>query len=146
MTNHVGVDEVDHGQFQEELFIDTITGTAMFIRTSIFEKIGLLDEKYFLYFEESDFCQRAIRSGYKLLYVPNAVVWHKNAGSSSVGSTLHDYYITRNRLLFSWRFAPLKSKLFVIKQGLGLLIGGRKWQKIGARDYFFNNFGYGSYQ
>ena len=145
MTKHIGVDEIDNGQFDVSGETETIPGTAMFIRREVFVKVGFFDEKYFLYFEESDFCQRAKQSGFKLWYVPKAVVWHKNAQSSGVGSGLQDYYITRNRLLFGFKYAPLRSKFNLLEEAIKLLFIGRPWQRRGVLDFLLNKFGKGSF-
>ncbi len=119
MGIHIGVDEVDTGQFSKKREIDFATGACMFISRKVFEKIGLLDEKYFLYLEDMDFCYRAKKAGFKILFEPKAVIWHKNAQSAGgSGSNLQDYYITRNRLLFAFKFAKLKTKLAVLKQAI----------------------------
>lgn len=145
MTTHRGVDEVDKGQYDTEEKTGAVTGTAMLVKRQVFEKIGFLNEKYFLYFEESDFCLRAARAGFELWYVPTAVVWHKNAGSSGVGSDLHDYYIARNRLMFGIYYAPMKSKLALGREAVKLFLSGRPWQKRAVFDFLTNNFGKGSF-
>jgi len=137
LASHRGVDEVDKGQYDEQTETSFISGCAMFIKREVFEKIGLLDERYFLYLEDNDFCQRAKRAGFKLLYVPKAKLWHANAASSAVGGPLHDYYLARNRLLFGIKYAPLRTKLALIRESLRLLLSGRKWQKRGIRDFYF---------
>lgn len=142
---HIGVDEVDRGQFNKVREVDYATGAAMFIKKDVFEKIGLLDEKYFLYYEDLDFCMRAKKSNMQIMFSPKAVIWHNNAGSSGSGSALQDYYITRNRLLFGLRFAPLKSKLALLKETMKIGFWGRDWQKKGVSDYFLGKFGKGSY-
>ncbi len=115
--SHVGVDEVDNGQYNSKKGIDFATGACMLVSAKVFEKIGLFDEKYFLYLEDMDFCVRAKRAGFKIIYEPKAILWHKNAASAGgSGSKLQDYYITRNRLLFAFKFAKLKTKLAVLKQ------------------------------
>lgn len=115
--SHIGVDDVDIGQFNNTKEIDFATGACMLVSAKVFEKIGLFDEKYFLYLEDMDFCVRAKKAGFKIVYEPEAVLWHKNAASAGgSGSKLQDYYITRNRLLFAYKFAKLKTKLAVLKQ------------------------------
>lgn len=113
---HIGVDEVDSGQFDKQKEIEFATGACVLIKTEVFQKIGLLDEKYFLYLEDMDFSLRAKRAGMKLSYSPKAIAWHKNAASSSSGSDLQNYYFTRNRLLFAFKFAKTKTKFAVLKQ------------------------------
>lgn len=117
-ASHRGVDEVDCGQYDKIDETAFVTGCSMLVKREVFEKIGLLDEKFFAYLEDLDFCLRAKQAGYKLLYAPKSVVWHKNAGSSSVGSQLHQYYMTRNRLLIGMRYAPLRTKLALLKEGM----------------------------
>lgn len=146
MTEHTGVDKVDKGQYNSGGEMETIPGTAMFIRREVFEKVGFFDEKYFLYFEESDFCRRVRKAGFKLWYEPKAIVWHKNAQSSGVGSGLQDYYITRNRLLFGFKYAPLRSKFNLLKEAVKLVSTGRPWQKRGVLDFLFGRFGQGSFK
>lgn len=120
--SHIGVDEIDNGQFNKSIDVDFATGAAMLVKRGVFEKIGLFDQKYFLYLEDMDFCVRAKKAGFKIMYEPKAIVWHKNAQSAhGSGSTLQDYFITRNRLLFAFKFANLKTKLAVFKQTLTYL-------------------------
>lgn len=144
---HRGVDEVDHGQYGVKEETDFTSGCCMIIRREVLEKIGLFDSKYYLYWEDNDFCQRARRADFKILYVPQAFLWHKNAGSAGgSGSDLQDYYTTRNRLLFGIRYAPLRAKLALVKESVKLLLRGRKWQKQGVIDFFFRRFGRGTYR
>lgn len=126
---HRGVDEVDRGQYQIIEETPFISGCSLMVRRAVFEKVGLLDEKFFAYMEDLDFCLRAKRAGYKLLYVPQSIVWHKNAGSSGVGSQLHQYYMTRNRLLIGMRYAPLRTKIALLKEGV-------RFTSIRRRAYF----------
>jgi len=142
---HVGVDEVDVGQYDQQKETEYVNGCLMLIKKEVFNKIGLLDSKYFAYFEENDFCQKAKKAGFKLIYTPKSIIWHLNASSSAPGSFLHDYFLTRNRLLFGVRWAPLRSKAALIKESLRLLFTGRKWQKIGIRDFYLGKLGEGSW-
>ena len=143
---HRGVDDVDSGQYEKEGETDFASGCCMMIKRSVFEKIGMLDNKYFLYYEDSDFSLRAKKAGFKIVFAPKAVLWHKNAGSAGgSGSSRQDYYITRNRLLFGMRYAPLRSKLALLRESLGLLVNGRPWQKRGVIDFYLGRLGKGSY-
>lgn len=142
---HRGVDQVDKGKFNKIQKTDFATGCAMLIKKEVFEAVGLLDDDYFLYLEDSDFCQRAQRAGFQILYIPEAKVWHANAGSSEVGGTLHDYYFTRNRMLFGMKYAPPRAKAALIKESFRLLRNGREWQRRGIKDFYMRRFGKGSY-
>ena len=146
LVSHRGVDEVDCGQYNKETETDFTSGCAMFVGREVFEKIGLFDKRYFLYLEDVDFCQRAKKAGFKVVYTPKAKLWHANAGSSAVGGSLQDYYLTRNRMLFGTRYAPWRTKLALFKESIGLLFTGRQWQKAGIRDFYLRKFGKGSYE
>lgn len=146
LASHRGVDEVDRGQYDKKASTDFVSGCAMFIRREVVEKIGLLDERYFLYLEDADFCQRAKKAGFKVVYSPRGKLWHFNAGSSEVGGSLHDYFLTRNRLLFGFRHATLKAKLALAKESVKLLLKGRPWQRVAIRDFYARRFGQGSWR
>lgn len=146
LASNYGVDDTDIGQYETERSIDFATGACMFVRRKVFEKIGLFDKKYFLYLEDVDFSQRAKRAGWKILFVPDALVWHKVSQSSSIGGNLNDYFITRNRLLFGTRYASLRTIAALIKQSIQLFFSGREWQKKGIKDFYLRRFGKGSWQ
>lgn len=116
---HIGVDEVDTGQFSSPKEIDFATGCCLLVKKEVFEKIGFLDDKYFLYLEDMDFSVRAKKNGFKIIFEPTSVIWHKNASSAGgSGSPLQDYYFTRNRLIFAFKYTKLRTKLAVLRQTL----------------------------
>lgn len=144
---NIGVDEVDMGQYDNQKKVDLATGCCLLLRAEVLKKIGFFNDKYFLYYEDADLSERIKRAGYKIIYEPKAVMWHKNAESSGgSGSILQDYYITRNRLLFGMKYAPLRTKLALIKESLNLLKDGRKWQKKGVIDFYLGKLGRGSFK
>ncbi len=113
---HHGVDQIDHQQYDKLTKTDFITGCLVSFDKNIVNKVGYWDEKYFLYFEDADFCERAKRKGIKLYYDPSIIIWHKNAQSTDgSGSVLHQKYQEKNRLRFALKYAPIKAKLFVLK-------------------------------
>ncbi len=144
-AKHFGIDEVDKGQFGQETEIDYASGASMLIKASVLKEIGLINENYFLYYEENDLCQRIKKAGYKLMYAPKSIVWHKVGQAVGIGSSIADYYITRNRLMFGFKWAPFKTKLALFRESVKMIIFGRPWQKKGATDYYLNNLGKGSY-
>lgn len=146
LASHRGVDEIDKGQYDVAGGTDFVSGCALFTSRKVFERIGLFDERYFLYLEDLDFCQRAREAGFKIIYAPQAKLWHKNAGSSVVGGSLHDYFLTRNRLLFGLKYGQLRTKLALLRESFKLLFSGRSWQKIGVRDFYSRKFGQGSWK
>ena len=68
----------------QALEVDWVSGAAMMIRTEVFEDVGLLDEGYFLYFDEVDFCLRSRRAGWLVYYVPDGVVAHLQAQATGI--------------------------------------------------------------
>lgn len=145
---NIGVDEVDNGQFDKiNTNVDFISGCVMLIKTSVFKEIGLFDEKYFMYLEDADFCARAKNKGFKIAYIPESVVWHINAGSSSSGSSLHDYFLTRNRFLFAFKYAEARTKFAIFRESIRTLLKSRSvWQKKAVIDFYFKKFGKGSWK
>jgi len=113
---HRGVDLVDQGQYDTPQKTDFVTGCLMFFDKSVVDKVGFWDESYFLYYEDADYCERAKRKGIRLLYDPSVVIWHKNAQSTEgAGSLFHQKYQNVNRLKFGLKYAPLKTKIHLIK-------------------------------
>lgn len=145
--HHRGVDEVDKGQYDKAEETEIATGCCMLIKKDVFDRVGMFDDKYYLYYEDADLCLRAKKKDFKVMYVPKSIVWHKNAGSAGgSGSVLQDYYITRNRLIFGFRFASIRSKLALFRESLSLLFRGRQWQKRGVLDFYLVKLGKGSYK
>ncbi|MBM3283673.1 glycosyltransferase family 2 protein [Candidatus Gottesmanbacteria bacterium] len=143
-ASHRGVDEVDKGQFENITETDFATGCCMLITRKLIEKIGLLDKKYYLYFEDVDYSIRSKKAGFKVVYYPKAYLWHKNASSSDKpGSPIHIYYQTRNRLYFGYKYSSfwIKKSLFV--DSLRILFRDNMYTK-GVIDYYLGRMGRGS--
>lgn len=93
-----------------EAQLDYILGAALMISRTCIEAIGLMDDEYFLYYEEIDWAVRARKRGFRLAYAPNAVVFHKEGGTIGSSSDrksrslLSDFYLIRNRIRFSRKF------------------------------------------
>jgi GT2 family glycosyltransferase len=96
----LGLDETDEGQHDTLTEVDWVTGCALLIKSSVVRQIGLIDARFFIYFEENDWCSRAIKAGFKIFYVPEARMWHKIQPRHQALSPRHVYLMTRNRLLF----------------------------------------------
>lgn len=146
ISYHRGVDEVDTGQYDHIAETEIATGCCMFVKREVFERVGVFDDRYFLYYEDADLSIRVKRKNYTIVFVPTAHVWHGNARSTGgAGSALQDYYISRNRLLFGMLYAPIRAKIALVREGMTLLSQGRPWQKKGVKDFFLRRFGKGSY-
>lgn len=136
-TPHTGEGEVDRGQFDEVRKIDYCPTCCMLISLDAFQEIGFMDPKYFVYFDDTDFCLRAMRKGKDLYYVPTAKLWHKI--SSSTGGTDSPFHIkmySRNKVYFLLKNFGAYSMPWVAAYLIYLfvlpLVSRRKWN-FGAR-------------
>ncbi len=97
---HFGLREVDTGQYDTLRDVDYVIGAAMAIRRQTLEQIGLLDEGFFLFYEDTDFCFRARQAGYRVVYVPQATAVHVESVKTQKES---DSYL-RHMYTSRWRF------------------------------------------
>jgi len=99
LAHHYGYGELDQGQWDEQREVKYVTGAAMAIRREMLERIGYLDEDFFpAYFEDADICIRARQTGYKVVYVPTAVLLHYESASTERETVQQHYHYHRNRL------------------------------------------------
>jgi len=82
---------------------DYVSGCAMLIRRKVLDEVGLLDEDYFMYYEETDLCTRIRRAGYKIWYTPKAIVWHNVPKKSKRVSKYITYFMHRNRVIYCYK-------------------------------------------
>lgn len=83
--------------------VDYVCGAALFMHRSVPEQIGLLEPRFFLFWEETDFCCRARRRGFEVWTAPKAKVWHKISSSFTGGKPQMHYFWWRSRLLWMSR-------------------------------------------
>lgn len=101
LTHHFGYGEEDNGQYDYVKECEYVTGAAYAIKREVVEKIGLLDAKFFpIYFEEIDYCKRAQKKGYRIFYVPKAVVIHHESRTTNKFSSGFLFKYHKNRLRF----------------------------------------------
>jgi hypothetical protein len=113
-THHIGENELDAGLYDVAQDTGYVSGCAMLIRRKVLEEAGPLDERMFLYYEDSDYCLRARRHGYRVVYVPSSIVWHKVSSTTGKVKDLQLFYGTRNMLIFEKRNAgPLRLLVFL---------------------------------
>jgi GT2 family glycosyltransferase len=97
--------------------VDYLSGCGMLIRRALVQDVGLLDERYFMYYEDADFCRRARKAGYRVVAVPKARMWHKVSRSSRKDLSGIAYIRTRNRMVFYQRHlhgpSPLLTGLYL---------------------------------
>ncbi|MFA3784109.1 glycosyltransferase family 2 protein [Melioribacteraceae bacterium 4301-Me] len=121
------------------------TGCCMLIKREVIEKVGLLDERFFLYLEDTDYCYRAINAGFKIRFVANSKIYHKvNTTTKMNGELLPLYYTIRNRLFFAknrlgfWFYlfylylvVTMNIKIFISRNGTEI----RKIYKLATNDF-----------
>ena len=98
-VNHPGLREKDEGQFNQLREVDFITGCSLLLRKELIETVGYMREDYFLYYEETDWNVRARQTGWKIVYCPQSIVYHKvslSSGGEKNISPYVDYYDIRN--------------------------------------------------
>lgn len=109
-ARHTGLNETDGGQHDREKEIGFATGCCLWIPMEVIRKAGTLDERFFLYYEDTEYSLRLNKLGISIYYCPRAVLYHKvGASSKGADSPLCAYYIARNWLLcdrihLGWRY------------------------------------------
>lgn len=141
MSTHHGIDEVDNGKYNQAEETKFVNITCVLVRSEVFKQGILFDEGLFAYFDDNDWSERLSRAGFKRYYDGRVAIFHKVSQTAGVASPVSDYYITRNRLIFTMRYAPLRSKIAVFRQGIGWLFSGRPAQKRGVWDFFLRKRG-----
>jgi len=112
-SRHLGQNELDQGQFQVPHRVEWISGCAIMVRKTAIEQAGMLDANFFIYWEETEWCIRIVRSGWQIIHVPQAKIWHKGVQRDYQPKPSFTYYGTRNHLLtLSKHQAPLGVQLF----------------------------------
>lgn len=130
----LGYRERDRGQHDAFAEVNALSGCAMVINRRAFQTIGLLDSRFFIYYEETDWCARAQQAGFRLLYVPGTVVRHKVSATMEAGSPAVVFYMVRNQLLFIAKNARGLRRLWLLTKALldtaraicGGLVKGRR--------------------
>lgn len=116
-SQHLGKNEDDHGQFQNPHYVEWISGCAILVRRAAIEQAGPLDASFFIYWEETEWCIRIARDGWKIAHVPQAKLWHKGVQRDYQPKPSFTYYGTRNQLLtLSKHNAPFGVRVYNLFQ------------------------------
>jgi len=107
--NNIQDYEKDTGQYDKQVEVDAVCAVASLYRKSLFDKIGLFDESFFLYYEDVEISVRAKKYGYKLIYSPKAVAYHIHSATSNELSPLFIYHAEKGRFLHMMYHFPLKT-------------------------------------
>ena len=118
----IGFGEEDKGQYEIAHPTPYAHGAAMLIKRATIEKVGLMPECYFLYYEELDWSMMFTRAGYQIWYEPACTIYHKESQTTGQNSPLRTYYITRNRLLLVKRNYKGFNKYLAYGYLLGLVV------------------------
>jgi GT2 family glycosyltransferase len=123
VCSHRGLGEVDRGQFDEIQDVDYFPGFGFMARREVFEKLNFLDEGFYGYgYEDTDFCLRAVQAGYRVVYVPGAVMWHQ--GSATIGdySPRKKYLEAVNSVYFVRKYGKRTERIkYAFFAGFGLM-------------------------
>ncbi len=118
--------EKDVGQYDNPINIFWASGTCIFIRRNILKHTGVLADDFFFYHEETDFCWRIKNMGYRIVFCPKAVIYHKGASSSKKNMPKRIFFVHRNNLLLIARNVTLWKLLWILpmRMGLDIFAGG----------------------
>jgi hypothetical protein len=114
---NIGMGQVDNGQFPARP-VDYINGCGLLISRVAIEAAGLIDDTFFIYFEETDWCARVRKAGFEIHFVPTAHMRHKAPITASAFGPSTLYYMTRNRLRFFARHTPWPRWPFTLAHAL----------------------------
>jgi hypothetical protein len=163
-SNHIDFGKRDAENDEKIRKTQFITGCAMLVKLNVFKKIGTLDEKFFLYYEDTDYSLRARKYGFSCVFVPSAKVWHKipleslknklSGAVGKIGSPTVLYYHYRNAMLLIKKNGPVLINLlkhfwavWMISKQVFKMIFFPKKREIskaiikGFSDYYKGNFG-----
>lgn len=98
---HYGDGKSDAPEYNIAKYITYAPTCFMLIESSVFKTVGMMDEKYFAYYDDTDFVFRALKAGYNMYYEPAITVLHKVSSSTGGDSTFYIYYSNRNKIYFS---------------------------------------------
>lgn len=98
-------------EYNRERYVFGANGASAVYRREMLDRIGLFDERFFAYHEESDLCMRAFLNDWKCLYIPSSVIFHKGSASFVKKSRTFFYYHERNRIWYIWKHFPIETVL-----------------------------------
>lgn len=113
-SRHFGLGQKDDGRYDQAREVEYSPTCCMLIRREVFERIGIMDPKYFVYFDDADFCLRAHRARIRLVYLPGARLYHKVSTIIGHRSDLSLRYVTRNHVYYVLKNFRLLQILFYL--------------------------------
>ena len=126
---HYGLDEADHGQYDTARQVTFSTACCLLVKAEVFQRIGLMDDRYFVYFDDADFCYRANRARVSMYYTPEVTLLHKvsslTGGNDSPFTIRH---MVRNRVYFIRKHARALMKGYCL-----VFCQARNWMRLVLR-------------
>ena len=121
-AGHLGQNEADEKQYAAPRDVAWISGCAIMVRRAVIEQVGMLDDSFFYYWEETEWCVRAGKAGWRIAIVPSAKLWHKGVKRDYKPGPNVGYYNTRNRfMLLAKHHAPIGAWAFAWSETLRTL-------------------------
>lgn len=105
----IGANEKDTGQYDDDREITAFCGACVLFTRNFLQKVGMFDNKFFMYFEDGDLSWRGKRMKHKFYYAYKAIAYHVHTGSSKEGSALFNHFVGRNRLLILAKNGSLRN-------------------------------------
>ncbi len=135
-------------ELENGMSVECVSGASMLIPTSLFKRIGLMDESYFLYFEDSEFCLRAREKNYPVTLAIGSRVYHKEGATTGKKSFATQYYFHRNRLKVLFQYASVQDKIplaiysafRLLRDGLKALLQPKRRLNFNVQWIAFNDF------
>ena len=139
--HHIGEDDDDLPKYQKVAGVDWITGAALMLKSRVIEELGLFDASYFFGNEDVDYCLKARKHGFKIVYAPAARVWHK-VGASKYLADPSPYFrfIKQNFSKTVYVYHLLTLPLLFLNQVLIYSTRYRNRKTLGRLFYYFANF------
>lgn len=137
----IGLRQKDDGRFDEMREVSFLSGCALLVKAGVVRQIGVLEEVYFHFYEDIEWSLRLVQAGFKGIYVPKAVIWHKEhyVTNRSQRNGFIEFYLARNNLIFARKHVPLRLWPFKMPFFAAWMIyrtlvfaRARDWQKVAS--------------
>ncbi|MFZ6864746.1 glycosyltransferase family 2 protein [Undibacterium sp. Ji67W] len=141
-VSHHGLNQNDSKDWDVDTKIDYSPTCCMFIHRAVFEKIGIMDEDYFVYCDDTDFCIRAHKANIQLWYLPVAKLWHKVSSLTGKNSPFSTRMSTRNRVYMirkfaNWAARPYHYAIMQLDFIARIIVRGERWSEYSLRQRSF---------
>lgn len=134
-----GLRQLDDGRYDKTREVSFLTGCAFLIKANVVRKIGVLEEVYFHFYEDIEWSLRILKAGYKAMYVPSAVIWHKEhyVTDKNQGNGFIEFCLARANMIFARKHVPLSQWPFKMPFFAAWMVyrtmvfsSRRDWQKV----------------